>query len=281
MKADDFASVPEELVAHVMAYGELLAAKAIKLEIEPFDVSFPKTPHFRGTRGSTCYYYEVVDSVDIGLAAEWSKRGHMEDVDTRFVLAVPAQFGSPSPEEIQALTRLHIGLDLIMPGQLVHVLNAHDLAVNVELPELPANLVAPLAGAYELFEQGHWRKGFEAACIVLQVNARDYLESVLSLSRISFAEADGTVLRHSAKSVGGKPVKKMTLGQLGHAYSRIASPNLLESRVSEVIERVNEDRVTVAHFLDDDNSDERQAKLRQHVGKNVMTVVNGLKYLTS
>jgi hypothetical protein len=277
MKADDFASVPEELIGHVLHYASFLEKRAIALEVEPFDVAYPRVPHLRGVRGTTTTFFEIAAKIDVTLAAEWAKFGHMADTDTRFVIAIPGDFGSPPPEEIAALTDLGIGLDMVLPSKVVTLTPAHDLAIGIEVPALPDQLVAPLAEAYELFEQGYWKKGFEDACIVLQREARDLLLSILPLSRVSFQDQNGNPIAHTSEKVGERRVERMTLGQLGLAYKQLVSPNQQESRVGECLVRVNDDRVTVAHFADD--SPERAAALRRRVGKNVMTVVNGLKFI--
>ena len=270
MDRNDFPGVPEELVDHVVAYAVAIEAKGMTLTLEPFDVAFPRIPHFKGEREQTTVFYEVMSEIDWALVDGWSKFGKLSKTDTRFVVGFANAVG-PDAGTMTKLGEMHIGLDWIRIDGVSTLTPPHDLAVAVELPTLPAQMVAPLADAYELFRQGNWKQGFEEACIKFQIEARDYLLSVLPQERIEFATPSGKAI-----DFDDAKVRRLTLGQLAKAFSQLVSPNLLETKVGECLSRIYANRNIAAHVR---NESGQEQKLREEVGRNLLIAINGMKYL--
>ena len=108
--------------------------------------------------------------------------------DTRVAVGLGADV--PRSGRDDALLReLQVGLYIpTEAGDVMEVAPAHDLAVNIALPEaasLPPKLQALLGPAYEQFERSNWREGFGDACQIVEDEAREYMVSGFDSGRIS------------------------------------------------------------------------------------------------
>jgi len=79
------------------------------------------------------------------------------------------------------------GLSAISSSGIAQIIAPIDLNLNIALPErrsLPTRLKALLGAAYDHFDQGSWRDGFEEASRVLEIQSRCYLKRWIKTSRI-------------------------------------------------------------------------------------------------
>jgi hypothetical protein len=268
MKAIDFLSTPEELLAAALVHGEALEARGFRLQVEPFDLAYPYTPVFIGKRQQTTVIVEVQSVLNFDNLEQWVRYGKACQTDTRVILGLPHGV-EISGEQLDRLRSLGVGLRLIGGGKVYEVLPASDLALQIEPPNLPKKLRPILGEAYDKFDRGQWREGFEDACMVFEQEARAYLRTHVSRGRVTF--------RPTRR--GGVPtltqIDGMTMGQLAEAFARIQTPNQADTRIGQALKRLNRDRVTVAHYKG--RGAARESRLRRNVGKNMFIVITGLK----
>jgi len=270
MKANDFISCPDHLLAAAIAYGERLELRGYKVIIEKFDLAFPRTPQFVAKRNRETLIVEVMDEPVWDRIEEWAKYAKACSTETRVAIGF-AKGRALSVEEMTRLGILGVGA-LVWDGAVpIDAVPTKDLALQAEPPALPAGLSRKLGHAYDQLDQGNWREGFEEACQVLEQEARIYLKKSVP-HRVQILSKSGAVSNPTHGHID-----KMTLGQLAEEFSRIRSPNLADSRIGQSLKRVNEDRISVVHYKNVSAS--REATLRRRFGKNMMVLINGLKLI--
>jgi hypothetical protein len=126
-----------------------------------------------------------------------------------------------------------------------------------------------LGPVYEEFGRSHWREGFEDACQVLQVESAKYLTKGVETGRVTILDKNG-----NRRHVTATMIDRMTLGSLAVAFSNIEVPNHPDTVISEVLNRINKDRVGVAHKKAKQIT---EARLRKNVGQHMYRVITALK----
>jgi hypothetical protein len=179
------------------------------------------------------------------------------------------------PATIASLKALRVGL-LLFDGMTVsESLQAEDLAMNVVLPRLskqPQRVRQLLGHAYEQFDRGEWREGFESACNALEEEARRYLVHWSRTGRIKIASKNGPLQMQAAA------VKKLTLGQLAIAFRGILTPNSVDVAIEQALSKINPDRVERTHRR---RAKGTEARLRQNVGQHMWLIVATLRQINS
>ncbi|WP_454860108.1 hypothetical protein [Promicromonospora soli] len=267
MKAADFVSTPDDLLASAIRIGEHLELGGWKVKIEPFDLAYPRTPVFTAKREHTTSIVEVQSSLNAGVAAEWARFAKASSTDTRIVIGTSGTFDAASLEQLRTLG---VGLLMIGTDGPYEVLPPIDLALQIELPELPAKLRSILGAAYDLFDKGQWREGFEHACTRFEQEARKYLKARVR-SGAQFISSGGKPVTYSQAKIG-----KMTIGQLADVFAEMRSPNVPDSRLGQCLKEINPGRITAAHYKG--TAIVRERKLRADVARNMFLVVNGISY---
>lgn len=269
MNADNFLSTPEDLVAAALVYGQYLKDQGYTVKIEPYEITLPSTPVFSAKRNQTSLFMDIMLRINFKRLEQWSRYAISCKKDTRIVLGLPSEAKVTATHMVQ-LRALGIGVWQIVNGVAQELIIAKDLALQLQPPVLPQKLREPLGRAYELIGLGYWEEGFEAACIVLEQQARIYLKKQMSTRGIKVTKSvkKGTI--YSAKEIG-----KMPIGTLVAAFANIDIQNARDMRVLQALEHINKDRITVVHYRDMDAR--RQAQLRTNVGKNLFAIVGGLK----
>lgn len=270
MKAADFLSTPDSLLADSIRYGNHLADNGWEVSIEPFDLAYPRTPVFTARRDHTTYVVEVQSSLELAVLEQWARFCKGCADDTRIVVCL-ASIDPPDGVSLSRLRAIGVGLVLISDGEPMELVPPIDLALRLELPELPEELRPTLGAAYDLIQKGEWREGFESACTRLEQAARAYLNERIVRAGVTFVSPKGTIKSYSEDAVG-----RMTLGRLATVFQEIRSPNVADSRLGQSLKTVNDNRITVAHFKG--ISPERERALRETVARNMFVVVNGLRY---
>jgi hypothetical protein len=266
VKADDFLSVAEELLPDALTFGAHFQSSGYTLKIEPFDVTFPRTPTFLLRRSPTTVFVEVASGITPALVRAWVSYAKSCQKDTRFVVALRKD-AVVAPDSMAELKKLGVGLWCVGPDGPYEVLSPVDLALALELPELPRGLKRLLGDAYDQFGRGEWREGFETAAQTFEQQARDYLGKHTGRGRITPSE--------NGKPVTQKRIAKMTMGNLASAFETISSPNAADTRIGQALKRINDDRVTVAHYKGKGAA--REMKLRKNVAHNMWALVGALR----
>lgn len=268
MKAIDFTSTPEDLLPAAMLHGEALKSRGFRLQIEPFDLAFPYTPVFKGKRRQTTIIVEIQSKLHFDNLQQWVRYAKACQTDTRVLVGVPKGV-EVSAAELDRLRALGIGLLRVGADKPYEAMPPNDLALQMDPPELPAALQPLLGNAYDLFGRGQWREGFEDACVAFEQEARSYLRTHVTRGRITFRPTS----RGSVPTLSD--VRGMTMGQLAGVFARIQTPNQADTRIAQVLQRLNRDRITVAHYKG--RGAAREATLRRNVGKNMFILMGGLK----
>jgi hypothetical protein len=271
MKAADFLSAPEDLLPATLSHGTAFEEDGWKVAIEPYDLAYPRTPFFIAKRGHETRIIEIQSSIDIPVLREWARYCKSCDRDTRISAGLDAGI-MPSVEELEMLRELGVGIMTLGANGSSELLGPKDLAIDLDLPDLPAKLRATLGEAYDHFDRGLWREGFEAACTALEQEARVYLRTHANRGRISFVTASGNPKNYTVSAIS-----KMTMGSLAKAFDEIQIPNVADTRIGQSLKRVNEDRITVAHYKG--KSAAREKKLRKNVAQHMFVVVSAFRYL--
>jgi hypothetical protein len=206
-------------------------------------------------------------------AEQWVRYGRSCSGDTRLALCMPS-LSSVNEKAHVFLADKGVGLYRCSTADFLEALPPRDLAFNLELPEL-RDLSSPLrrvlGPVYEKFDRGDWREGFQEACLVLESEARLYLRSGIKSSRIKILDDNG-----NPRNPRVRDIDRMTLGQLGHAFSRIESQNHTDSLLTKALPQINPDRIGVVHKKLTARTERR---LRENVGRNMWTVINCLRQI--
>jgi hypothetical protein len=268
---DGFKTVPDELLEHAEAVADRFREHGYSVKVEPVDPSYPYTPTLRCRRSPTRVFVEVRGSLSMERAEEWSRFGRSCTTDTRVVIATPESVARTNAEDAR-LQELGIGVFVSTASGVREALAAHDLAINVQLPELaslPRKIRKCLGPVYEEFGRSHWREAFDDACQVLQIESAKYLKKSLGSGRVTVCDTRGR-----RRKVTGQMIDRMTLGQLGVAFANIQVPNHPDKIIAAVLNKVNKDRVGVAHQKGRRLTEER---LRRNVGQHMYRVISALK----
>jgi hypothetical protein len=175
MRSEDFISCPEHLLSSAIAYGEWIQSRGYRVAIEPFDLEYPYTPHFRAKRHKETLFVEVMDDLDWKRVVAWVRYGKACTTETRFLVSL-IRDRQLSLDEQSRLNDLGAGAVVLGGTSVMEAVPTKDLALNAEPPELPPGLKAKLGHAYDQLNRGEWREGFEEACLCLEQEARSYLK---------------------------------------------------------------------------------------------------------
>lgn len=273
LRADDFVSTPDDYQECAIAFGDAQRRNGWKLTVEPQnDLAYPRTPVFRAERRQTVRLIEIQNSIDSEQLDAWVRYAKTSDVDTRICVVINLCPPGLVADEVSMLKELGVGLFTrdSKTGPFTQLLAPVDLGMQIELPTLPEALMPLLGEAFEQFDGGYWREGFEYACTVLEQEAREYIRSNIRRRRLTFMSSAG-------KSVAYRDdrIRTMTIGALARCFSEIRSPNSSDSRIGSCLRAVNANRVTSAHHKGKSRVSEK--RLRAQVPRQMFIIVNGLR----
>lgn len=272
----DFLTIPDELVYVVKAGERFFLEVGYSVEAEKGNIEFPYTPSLYCSHQKARVFVEVSGTIDFDIVDEWVSYGRSCSTDTRVVIAVPSDRGAISQAELSRLKDLGVGVLEVGAdaGDARELLAPRDLTVNISPPKLSnySNGVRKRLGlAWQQLRRGDWREGFESACVALENAARVYLKREMARGRITLVTQKG-----KARNVTAKQIDKMPMGALKDCFKEIAAPNKSDSVIAAALERVNPDRIRVAHKKDDARAD---AALRRNVGRHLWTIANAMHEL--
>ncbi len=247
-----------------------LRTHGYKVRAELADHAAPFTPTISATRDATAFHIEVVGAIDIERLKEWVAYGKSLARDTRLSICTPIAT-DVQPATITVLKGLGVGLFLVDGARVTESAQPADLAMKIELPKLsnqPQRVRALLGHAYEQFDRGEWREGFESACNALEEEARRYFVHWSKTGRIKIPSKRGP------KQMTASEIRGLTLGQLAAAFRNILTPNSLDVSIEQALTKVNPDRVERTHRRRDRRTENR---LRRNVGQHMWLIANILK----
>lgn len=263
-------TISEDLSGYVDSVKKYFRAQGYQLSIEPSAVGFPFTPLLTAKRAQRTLIVELVSKCDTKRCTDWYYYCKGRRTDTRFALCVPADVNYQA--FLPKLADMHIGLYTISGNTLARVAIPHDLAVNLSIPplaELSPTLRKKLGDAYEKFENGDWREGFEDACKVLERSAAKLLWDGIRSGQFSLQKTGG-----KPRALTKKKIDKLTLGDLGVAFEQIVTKSTLSELLAQTLPQINPDRIGVVHKK---HKPSVEAKLRQNVDHNMWRLVACLR----
>lgn len=266
MATQKYNTVSEELLHVAEAAAEYFSGRGFSVGIERQDLGFPYCPTARCKRGHTTYVLEVAAKLDPKKMAEWVAYGKSCGQDLRISYVLPSP--GDATEEVRDLAQKHgVGLFVFSNAECEEVFPALDLSLNVELPpiaEMPAQVRQLLGLAYDHFEYGDWREGFEAAAQSLESAARRYLKR--HLLRFTF----------QGKPVTKTAINKMTLGGLARTFDQIQNQNVDDKQIGQTLDAINKDRIGVVHHRGRARAERR---LRQNVGRHMWAICAAMRHV--
>ncbi len=270
MASRQFVTVSIELLDHAEAAADHFEKLGYSVSVEAAKFGYPFTPTLVCKRERTLIIVEVDKRIDMPKLDAWARFGQSCRTDTRVALVVPAS-ASLSIDDVEVVRTMQVGLYRSHVDHCLQLTPEFDLNLQVSLPHLDSlhsRIRKKLGHAYEQFDRGFWREGFEDACQALEVEARKYLWRAIASNRIGFETPAG-----KAYTPTQKQVDKMTMGDLGRTFREIDRPNYADSRIGEVLTQINKDRVGVVHHK---TRPATEARLRANVGGHMWRVVAAL-----
>lgn len=261
-----FQTVPDELLHVAEAAADFMVNRGFTVRPEKQDLGYPNCPTLHCRRGHTTCVIEVVNQIDRRRLAEWVGYGKSAGQDFRVSFAVPVAAG------LRAEVRDELGeagaglLELDGNGCEERVV-AQDLSLNVELPSLasmPQAVRRLLGPAYDQFDHGNWREGFEAAAQALEEEARRYFKR--HLARMILV----------GKPVTARVINRMTLGTLAKSFQRIQNQNLDDKQIGATLDAINKDRIGVVHHR---GKKRAEGRLRANVGRHMWAICGAMKHV--
>jgi len=274
MAGPKFRTVAEELLPCALAVHSHFSLHGYTVRIERAELGAPFTPTLTVSRDRTTLHLDVVQFVDLRRIREWVKYGKSTGSDTRLAVCVPSVTALTNGDRTE-LREMRVGLFALDGGGITESLPPQDLSLSVELPDLRAlkpRVRRLLGHAYEQFDDGDWREGFEGGCQSFEVEARSYLKRGSKTGRIKIESKDGP------KQLASREIEGMTMGQLAQVFGRILAPTRLDEVIGQALAKLNKDRIGVVHHKRKKATENR---LRRNVGRHMWVIVHALTELCS
>jgi hypothetical protein len=266
MAGRKFQTVPDELLHVAEAAADFMANRGFTVRPEKQDLGYPYCPTLHCRRGHMTCVVEVVMQIDRQRLSEWVGYAKSSGQDFRVSYAVSAAAGLRAEVRDQ-LAAAGVGLLELDGDNCAERVVAQDLSLNVELPPLasmPKPVKRLLGLAYDHFDHGNWREGFEAAAQALEEEARRYLKR--HIDRMIFV----------GKPVTPQQINRMTLGVLASSFKRIQNQNLDDKQIGATLDLINKDRIGVVHHRGRRRAENR---LRANVGRHMWAICGAMKHV--
>jgi hypothetical protein len=266
-----YLTVADELIELADAIADYQESMGYKVWVERTETPYPSTPTLVAKRNRTTLITEVDSEVRLTKLEVWSRYGRSCQRDTRIAVAIPESAQLSAKDEAQ-LNDLGVGAYQSLPDRVLVRVTPKDLAVNAALPHpqsLPQKIRALVGPFMEQFERGDWREAFDAACRVVEVEARKYLIVGVNRGRVVIVGKKGVPLHPTPQQI-----EKWTLGQLAVGFQNIQKQNKADSEIGKVLSIVNKDRVRVTHF---GHKADTEVKLRKNVGQHMWSLIRALR----
>lgn len=266
-----YVTLAPELVEAADAAFEHFQNEGYRVFIEQGDLYYPNTPTLVCKRRTTEHIIEVASSVDNGRFQDWVHYGRARGKET-FVWLVLPQGLEASVGELAALRAKGIGVCSADAGGLTVFVEASDVSTSVGLPDLARErpLVRKLLKAsFKRISDGATVDGFKDAAGVFEEKARAHLLAGVRSTRISFVTTKG-----KPRVVTEERIMRMTLGQLGGAFSEIVAPTQADDLTRRAIESILKDRNDVTH---NGTNAAVVRRVKRNVARHVFAILNALR----
>lgn len=247
-----------------------LERRGYQIRVEHTDLGCPFVPTLFCSRGSTTLMVEVTSQISQDRLSDLTRYGKSCGRDTRVALCLPSSSTVAAAEQAK-LQAQGIGLFFASAAEILQPLQPQDLALNLLLPErgsLSPTVRAVLGPAYDHFEQGTWREGFDEACQAFEVEARRYLKKWTKTNRVLITTNKGPT------KLALKTIDKLTMGALARTFGKIQIQTALDVQIWKTLKAINTDRVAAAHHKAKKTSETR---LRKNVGRDMWAIIKALK----
>lgn len=268
---ESFNTLSRELGIFATLVVKYLRGRGYTVTIEPTRLGYPYTPTMKGVRQKTESIIEFSNDYDKERMDNWVRYAKSCSTDIRIIYSTCRVL---SQETRNLMEARGVGLIVCDAGIVVPQILPRDLSVNVELPpieEFSRKLKAMLGPIYDQIDNSFWREGFEDACKLVEVGAREYLFKWLGTNRIRLLSEKGTIYKPTKAQIS-----KMTMGRLAEVYSQIISKNLADSQIADALKKLNKDRIGVVHHK---NKQSTETRLRKNVGQHMWMIITVLKLL--
>lgn len=271
-----FNTVPSDLVEHAETARVHFDRLGYAISIEPQALGYPKTPALRCKRKHTTVILEICEKLDIRTLRDWVALCRSTAEDVRVAVCVPqSATATHLPKHQNDLQTLGIGIYVSQGGTLKEWLAPGDLSLQVHLPDLanfPKLARRALGAAYEQFDRKQWREGFEEACKAIEEKSRAYLLSSIKSGRLTVT----TVKKGKPTVLTISQAKRLTLGQLAHAFTSAHPQNSVDALIARTLTSINPDRIGVAHLI---GRIKTEHSLRKNVGVHMHSIAQALKHI--
>jgi hypothetical protein len=242
------------------------------VRVEKRELGFPYTPTLLAKREHTTIVIDVCSSISLSRLDNWVSFGRSCGHDLQVVVCVSDSV-SLSTKDHDNIRSRNCGLVTVGNTDVIHLITSRDLGLNIPLPNrssLSPRLRALLGTAYDRFDNGLWREGFDEACRVFEVAARQHLKRWIKTGRIQL------VTKKGPKKITGAKVEKLTIGQLAETFGQIQAKTRTDSQVEQTLAAINKDRVSLVHHKHKKWTENR---LRKNVGRHMWAIVDALRLL--
>jgi hypothetical protein len=264
-KRPTFLTVADKLLSCAHAAHDYLLVLGYRVKVEKADPAAPYAPTIMATRSSTTVHVEVCGVVDLARLKEWVSYSKSTGRDTRLVVCMPTDSAGQEDD----LRKLGVGM-FRFGSEITETIAPIDLALHVELPQLPPKLRVALGPAYEKQKRGEWRECFEEAANALEEEARRYLKRWSKTGRIKVQRKKGPT------QLTASEINRLPMGALRDCFKDIVSPTSLDSSIEQALTAVNPDRKDRVHRR---RARRTEVRLRQNMGKHIWLIVNVMKQM--
>lgn len=268
-----FNTVPTELLEAAESAWEYFRTRGYSISIEPQGkLHYPNTPPMVCKRTHTEIAVLVHGKIDMPSVKAWVAMAKNIRSDFRVAVCLSSLPQGKELQVQQVCQQLGVGIYLNGTDGVAVLYEPLDQGMQVALPELagkPRVVRRALGAAYEHFEAGRWREGFDESCRCLEQLARPYVVRAVQTTRL-------TILDQRGRPATVASVKKMTLGQLAHALANAPQQNQVDDIVQKALKQINPDRVGLTHR---NQRAATEKQLRSNVGIHLLTIIRAIEEL--
>jgi len=270
-----FNTIATELVEHADVAYNYFRKLGYVIKLEPYEIHYPSRPALVCKRNHTQLAIIVCGRIEMQQLEDWVSLARSMHSDFRVAICIPAESTQKYlPKHQLKLQQLGIGVLVSSNGNLAPLTDPVDQNINVKLPDLAnqSNALRKVLGpAYEHFQGGRWRDGFDEACTAFEQEVRPYFKKALASGRLTVFDDKGR-----AKNPTPERVEKMTLGQLGIEFGKARPLNGTDSQIQKALIQINPDRVSATHK---NKNAKTERQLRKNVGIHMHVIVQAVREL--
>lgn len=242
--ARTYVTISPALVEYADAAAEYLEDDGYRVFIEPAGLYFPNSPTMLGKRGQVERVVEVATSVASVNTDEWVRYARARGKETYIAVVLP-HGAAVAADALAVLREKGVGICQARVDGLDVIVEPRDVSADIGLPNLDKEkpkVRKELKPSFKKISDGAVVDGFKDACVCLEEAARKHLNEGLVSSRIKLVTTKG-----KARTLTPEQVEKLTLGQLGIAFSEIVAQTQVDDLVRRAIDSVLNDRNDANH----------------------------------